>query len=486
MGKNRKDIQDHELQGFKYFKAISKMLERLHDAGCQRDKAGNRQLHMDQYVSLILLYMFNPICRSLRSLQQVSELKKVQKFFGAARASLGSLSEASTVFDSELLKHIIQELSTKLDDISSIPGFDHSKGTLTAVDGSVIEAVGKMAWALWRSDRNGIKVHCQYEILRGVAVAMEVTDANANEKAVLSRILQPDRIYVLDRGYAKYALLEEIVNVKSSFVCRIRDNAIYQTIELCLSMYDWAKFRRKKGAVKLHLMLNHQGCLPQWAWLTDGKVHEVNMAKTLEFEPGTIVAVDRGYIDYDLFDYWTGEGVWFVTRAKKNMAYEVVTQREVPDRGNVLRDEEIRFTGYDASHKYPHTLRRVVVWDDENQREIVLLTNHMEFAASTIGRIYKDRWQIELFFKAIKQTLKIKTFVGTSENAVQIQIWTALLCMLILKILQMRSTFGWSLSNLAAMLRFNLLTYRDLWGWLNKPYQTPAIGPPDGQLLLFE
>ena len=151
------------------------------------------------------------------------------------------------------------------------------------------------------------------------------------------------------------------------------------------------------------------------------------MAKTLEFEPGTIVAVDRGYIDYDLFDYWTGEGVWFVTRVKKNMAYEVVAEREIPDRGNVLRDEEIRFTGYDASHKYPHTLRRVVIWDDENKREIVLLTNHMEFAASTIGRIYKERWQIGLFFKAIKQNLKIKTFVGTSENAFYIQIWAALI-----------------------------------------------------------
>jgi len=135
MGKKRKDIKDHELKGFKYFKAINKMLESLQDAGCQRDKAGNRNLHMDQYASLILLYMFNPICTSLRSLQQVSELKKVQKFFGAARASLGSLSEASTVFDSKLLKNIIQELSTKLDNVSSIPGFDNSKGTLTAVDG---------------------------------------------------------------------------------------------------------------------------------------------------------------------------------------------------------------------------------------------------------------------------------------------------------------------------------------------------------------
>lgn len=231
MSKKKPKIKDHQLEGFKYFKVISKMLEGLHDAGCQRDIAGNRKLHMDQYVSLILLYMFNPICTSLRSLQQVSELKKVQKQFGAARASLGSLSEASTVFDSELLKKIIQELSTKLTTVSRIPGFDNSKGILTAVDGSLIEAVGKMAWALWRSDRNGIKVHCQYEILKGVPVSMEVTDANANEKAVLASILQPDRIYVLDRGYAKYSLLQAITNIKSSFVCRIRDNSVYRTIE---------------------------------------------------------------------------------------------------------------------------------------------------------------------------------------------------------------------------------------------------------------
>ncbi len=231
MGSKREKIKDHQLEGFKYFKAISKMLESLHGAGCQRDIAGNRKLHMDQYVSLILLYMFNPICTSLRSLQQVSELKKVQKQFGAARASLGSLSEAATVFDSELLKEIIQELSTKLSNVSHIPGFDNSKGILTAVDGSLIEAVGKMAWALWRSDRNGIKVHCQYEILRGVPVSMEVTDANANEKAVLAANLQSSRIYVLDRGYAKYGLLQDIVNINSSFVCRIRDNAMYQITE---------------------------------------------------------------------------------------------------------------------------------------------------------------------------------------------------------------------------------------------------------------
>jgi hypothetical protein len=231
MSKKKPKIKESQLKGFKYFKAISTMLESLHKAGCERDIAGNRILHMDQYVSLILLYMFNPICTSLRSLQQVSELKKVQKQFGAARASLGSLSEASTVFDSSLLINIIQELSIKLTNVSSIEGFDNSKGILTAVDGSLIEAVGKMAWALWRTDRNGIKVHCQYEILKNVPVGMEVTDANASEKAVLASILQPNRIYVLDRGYAKYGLLQEIINIKSSFVCRIRDNAVYRTVE---------------------------------------------------------------------------------------------------------------------------------------------------------------------------------------------------------------------------------------------------------------
>jgi len=257
------------------------------------------------------------------------------------------------------------------------------------------------------------------------------------------------------------------------------------TVDLCLSMFDWARFRRSKGAIKLHLMLNHQGYLPGWALITDGKVHDVKVAQKLEFAPGTVVAMDRAYVDYEMFDRWTNKGVWFVTRAKDNMNYRVVKNRSLPSRGNVLKDQEIVLTGYYAAQKCPSSLRRIVVWDAENEREIVLLTNHMDFAASTISRIYKERWQIELFFKAIKQNLKIKTFVGISRNAVKIQIWTALISILLLKTLQMRSKIGWSLSNLSAMLRFNLLSYRELWVWLDKPYQSPALGPPDSQLLLF-
>jgi hypothetical protein len=230
MRAKREKIKESQLQGFKYFKVLSGLLERLHTAGCQRDRAHNRTLHMDQYVSLLLLYMFNPICASLRALQQASELKKVQRILGASRASLGSLSESARVFDSELLKDIIEELSDQLPDVSRIPGLDRSQGILTAVDGTLIEAVANMAWATWRSDRNGIKIHTQFEILKGVPVDMEVTDANANEKAVLAEKLQPGRIYVMDRGYAKYNLLQAIFNVKSSFVCRIRDNAVFQEI----------------------------------------------------------------------------------------------------------------------------------------------------------------------------------------------------------------------------------------------------------------
>lgn len=249
------------------------------------------------------------------------------------------------------------------------------------------------------------------------------------------------------------------------------------TIDLCLSAFDWAKFRRRKGAIKLHLLLDHQGCLPCWALVTDGKTHDVGPARTLSFAPETIVAMDRAYVDYRLFANWCEAGVYFVTRAKSNMDYAVIEKRDVPERGNVLSDEVIELTGARGT-SCPHRLRRVVVWNEEGEREVVLLTNIFRLAASTVGAIYRDRWQIELFFKALKNNLKLKTFVGTSENAVKVQVWIALIAMLLLKFLQLKSTFRWSLSNLAAMLRMNLLTYRDLWVWIDDPYRTPRLEAP--------
>jgi len=256
-------------------------------------------------------------------------------------------------------------------------------------------------------------------------------------------------------------------------------------IELCAAVFDWARFQRTKGAIKLHLQLDHQGCLPCWALVTDGDVNDVRIAQTLTFAPGTIVAIDRGYLDYALYQRWTTAGVWFVTRPRTNMLYAVLERGPVPARGVVLADDVIQLTGLHAADRCPVPLRQVTIWDDAQQRPLSFLTNIRHLAASTIAAIYKERWQIELLFKALKQHLRIKTFVGTTENAVQVQIWIALIAMLLLKFLQLKSTWPWSLSNLAALLRFNLLTYRDLWAWLDAPFEWPLPTPGPTQATLF-
>ena len=256
------------------------------------------------------------------------------------------------------------------------------------------------------------------------------------------------------------------------------------TIDLCLEIFDWAKFRRTKGAIKLHLLLDHDGYLPSFAVITEGNVSDVKVARQFHFDPGTIVVDDRGYNDYALFGRWTVQGVLFVTRMKENALYEVVGEREVPQNRNVLRDEMIELRGPKAIEKCPYPLRRIEVYDPETEEVLVFLTNNLKLGATTIAAIYKERWQIEIFFKALKQNLKIKTFVGTSANAVKIQIWTALIAMLILRFLQLRSQFNWSLSNLVALLRMNLFTHRDLWAWLNKPFEIPPVPYEPEQLKL--
>jgi hypothetical protein len=256
------------------------------------------------------------------------------------------------------------------------------------------------------------------------------------------------------------------------------------TIDLCLSMYDWARFIKAKGAIKIHLLLDHEGYLPTYAVVTDGRVHDVRVAQSLEFPPDAVIVVDRGYLDYQLYARWTEQGVWFVTRERSNADYRVIERRKVPARGGVVADEIIELVSERSRTRCPYRLRRIEFHDAQTETSLVFLTNHMGFASSTIARIYKDRWQIELFFKALKQNLRIKTFVGTSPNAVRTQIWTALIAMLLLRYLQLRSRFGWSLSNLIALLRWNLFTYRDLWDWIDDPFQTPPLGPPPEQLAL--
>lgn len=244
-------------------------------------------------------------------------------------------------------------------------------------------------------------------------------------------------------------------------------------IDLCLSVFDWAKFRRTKGAVKLHLVLDHEGYLPCYAVITDGSVHDVKVAWQIPFPAGTLVVDDRGYNDYRLFAHWTQAGVFFVTRMKDNALFEVLDQRLVPQNRNIVRDQTIRLTGVGAQDKCPHLLRRIEALREDTGETLVFLTNHHQLGASTVAAIYKERWAVELFFKALKQNLKIKTFVGTSPNAVKIQIWTALIAMLLLRFLQLSSRFSWSLSNLVALLRMNLFTHRDLRAWLDAPFAVP-------------
>jgi hypothetical protein len=256
------------------------------------------------------------------------------------------------------------------------------------------------------------------------------------------------------------------------------------TISLCLTLFPWAKFRRAKGGVKAHVLLDHDDYLPAYVLLTEAKRSDVKLADSFALNPGSIVAMDRGYTDYALFGRWTIAGVFFVTRLKDNPAFAIEAEFAIPENRNIRTDQIIRLTSIRAQADCPGPLRRIVVWDADNQREIVLLTNLLEFGATTIAAIYKERWQIELFFKALKQNLTVKTFVGTSENALRIQIWTALIALLLLKWLHHLSKANWSLSNLASMLRLNLFTYRELIKWLHDPMQTPPLVPQPEQLTL--
>ena len=232
-GKERDKVKNEQLQGFKYFKVLAGMLETLHDAACARDRAHNRILHMDQHVTLLLMYMFNPICSSLRALQEASDLKKVQRVLKVPRASLGSLSEAARLFDSDLLVGIIGELAQRLKPIRHDAKLSDFDQIITLVDGSWLPALSKMTWALFRKDdtHKAVKAHVHFDLLRGVPIAATITDANSSEHTVLTENLEAGRLYVLDRGYACYDLLQAIINARSNFVCRLKDNSVLDVIE---------------------------------------------------------------------------------------------------------------------------------------------------------------------------------------------------------------------------------------------------------------
>lgn len=236
----RVEIKEKDITGLKFFDQLAPMLQRLHDDGCERDTANNRKLHFDQYAMLMLLYLFNPIVTSLRGLQQASELKNVQTKLGCSRSSLGSLSESATVFDSDGLKEIIAELGDQLQPLAQDKRLQDIKQTITLVDGSLIAALPRIMEASFRKATTGDgmikwRLHTHFEILRGVPTRIDVTPNGGgehDERAVLESVIEPDRLYVTDRGYAKFLLFNKIVAAGSSYVCRLRDNSVWTTIEV--------------------------------------------------------------------------------------------------------------------------------------------------------------------------------------------------------------------------------------------------------------
>ena len=250
-------------------------------------------------------------------------------------------------------------------------------------------------------------------------------------------------------------------------------------ISLSLSLFDWAKYKTSKGAVKIHTLLDYEGSLPVFINMTEGAKADNIAAFDMPIIPNSIVVADRFYNDFKLLNLWDSKQIKFVIRHKENLNFTVIKENFISklNRECILEDQIIEFSGYQSKMKYKRQLRRVVAWDEVNQQKIELITNHLTASSATIADLYKSRWDIELFFRDIKQLLHIKTFIGTSANAVQIQIWTALITILILKYLKNIAKYSWQLSNLVAFLRLNVFVKIDLMFWLNNPFTEPEKPP---------
>ncbi len=244
------------------------------------------------------------------------------------------------------------------------------------------------------------------------------------------------------------------------------------TIDLCLSIFPWADFRTTKGAIKLHVGLNHDGYLPEFVTITEGKTQDISIGRTLKFPKGSIVAVDRGYNDYAWYNQLTSRGIFFVTRLKSDAATRVVQSRPVLAEKGLRSDQSIEFTGLRTAKKCPIQLRRIGYRDAETGKYYVFLTNNFKLAAKTIADIYKARWQVELFFKWVKQNLKIKSFLGTSKNAVMTQIWIAMCVYLLLAFIKFHSKLNKSMQQILRLLQLNLFDKRHLMTLLRgKPFR---------------
>ncbi len=239
------------------------------------------------------------------------------------------------------------------------------------------------------------------------------------------------------------------------------------------------------------MLLDYDGCLPTYLYMSDGRVHDAMVAKQITLPKSAVVVADRAYVDFDTLNRWAEAGSYFVVRLKSSVKFHRLKEKPLPDERHqhILVDEYIELSEQQTKAKYPKKLRRVVLYDQVNDQTIELITNQFSWTANTIAELYKARWEIEIFFKEIKQLLKIKSFLGTSSNAVLIQIWTALITILILKYLKACSKYNWHLSNMVSFLRLNLLVKFDLKKLLDKPFEPPPDSSKnlyEGQLALFE
>ena len=260
------------------------------------------------------------------------------------------------------------------------------------------------------------------------------------------------------------------------------------TISLCLSVFDWAKYKTAKGAVKMHTLLDYDGNLPAYVNITDGKTADNKGAYDIPLIKQSVIVADRFYNDFHLLNVWDSNSVFFVIRHKENLKFETVKELELPENRHqhLLKDEIITLSNAESKEKYKGRLRRVSIWSEEHQCVIELITNNLKWCANTISELYKSRWQVEIFFREIKQLLHIKSFIGTSPNAVWIQIWTALITILLLKVLKSMAKYNWYLSNLMAFIRLNLFVKINLRQRLDKPFESrPKLHQNPIQGVLF-
>ena len=296
-------------------------------------------------------------------------------------------------------------------------------------------------------------------------------------RASLSRVNESQPYQLYEALFAKLLARCQARTPKHNFRFK---NKLYSldasTIDLCLSVFPWARFRATKGAVKLHVGLDHEGLLPAFVAITDGKTHDLTAARALQLPKDSIVVMDRGYTDYAWYNQLNNNGISFVTRLKTNARYRVIERRTVPKNKGLTCDQTIELTEAKAKHG-PIRLRRIGYKDADTGIHYTFLTNHFTLAARTIADIYKARWQSELFFKWSKQNLKVKHFLGASKNAVLTQIWIAMCVYLLLSYIRFLNNIRPSLQQILRLLQVNLFDRRDLLELLKGDPPEPRISP---------